>query len=409
LSVTFMTDVPFLTLAIWSAVAAIRYEQSRETRTLVALVMLLVAATLLRQLGAALAVALAAALALSTARVGEAALVAIVPAVALAAYYRFMAGIGEPFFLHTNNSNVASALLHPTVRLAVQTAVRAVETWIYLGVLLIPSLIAIPFRRLRTPAVLLVPVAMIPAALVIRTGRDIRAFSSILWDIGLNPVVIARSDLWPAAPPAFWVVLTAAGVVAATTATLVVARAVYEWIHSAGPWGVPPAFLVLLFAGAALFVPLWFVHDFDRYFLPPFLFAFVMVTMAIGPTVDRWPRGAQRWAIVAVFGVLWLFDVAAIRDCFAFHRAQWAAVRDLESSGVPGEAIDGGFEVNGLLSYTSAERVRGDAAWYLPKAHPSALLSLGPVDGYIRERTYSFPRWVPPGLGEVWLLRPDRR
>jgi hypothetical protein len=112
-----------------------------------------------------------------------------------------MAGIGEPFFLHTNNSNVASALIHPSLRLAVQTAVRAVETWIYLGVLLIPALAAIPFRRLRTPAMLLVPVAVIPAALVIRTGRDIRAFSSILWDIGLN-WWLSRA-IWPAAPPAF--------------------------------------------------------------------------------------------------------------------------------------------------------------------------------------------------------------
>jgi hypothetical protein len=409
LSVTFMTDVPFLTLAIWSSVAAIRYQQTRELRTVTALVALLVAAALLRQLGAALAIALAAALAVTTRRIRVTALVAIVPAAALALYYRMIAVIGAPFFFQTNNRAVASTLLHPSGRLALVTAVRALETWTYVGVLLIPALAAIPLRRVRTRALLFMPAAIVPVAVLLRTRRDIRTFSSILWDIGLNPVVIARRDLWPAAPRAFWIALSAAGIVAAATATLVIARALLGWIRSGGLSGVPPAFLIVLFACTALWMPLWFVRDFDRYFLPPSLFVFVMVAMAIGRSAVEAPRGTQAAMAIAILCSVWVFDVAAIRDCFAFHRARWAAVRDAQASGVADRDIDGGFEVNGLLSYTPSERVHGDEAWYLPKTRPSALVSLGPVDGYVRERIYSFRRWLPPGSGEVWLLRREPR
>ena len=409
LSVTFMTDVPFLTLAIWATIAAIRYQQNGEPRTLIALVALLVAAALLRQLGVALAVALAAALAVTTRRIRVAAIVAIVPAAALTLYYWIITVRGAPFFFQTNNGTVAATLMHPSGRVALVIAVRAVETWTYVGVLLIPALAAIPFRHLRTPALLFTVVAIVPVAVLVRTGRDIRTFSSILWDIGLNPVVITRSDLWPAAPGAFWVALSVAGMVAGTTATLIIARALLGWIRSDGLSGVPPAFTIVLFACAALWVPLWFVRDFDRYFLPPSLLVFVLVTMAIGPAPVGAPHRSHSSIAVALFCSGWLFDVAAIRDCFAFHRARWAAVRDAEASGVPGRDIDGGFEVNGLLSYTPSERVHGEQAWYLPKTHPSALVSLGPVDGYRRERTYSFQRWLPPGSGEVWLLRPEAK
>ena len=409
LSLTFMTDVPFLTLSVWAVIAAIEYERTPSRGRLMALVALVVAATLLRQLGAALAVALGAGVAVSSRRFRAAAAVALVPAAALAAYYRVIKAIGEPYYFHSRNAELLATILHPSWRLTAQTVVKAIESGVYVGVLLAPVVLAVRWRRVNALSVAAgILVAAIPAAVVLRTGRGMPLFKSVLWDIGLNPVVIEGDRYWPAAPPWVWAIVTVAGIAAGAIVCVAVGRDIVGRLAARRTDRARSgAFLLVALALGAMLVPVWFVPVFDRYFIAPFVLTFVLFAMAedTGRNAAR-PSAAQLGAAAIVLGTVWLFDVAAVHDCFAFNRARWAAVRDLETSGLAGRDIDGGFEVNGLLSYTPDERVREDGAWYLPKRHPVAMLSLGPVDGYQRSATYPFRRWLPPGPGAVWVMRP---
>ena len=106
--------------------------------------------------------------------------------------------------------------------------------------------------------------------------------------------------------------------------------------------------------------------------------------------------------------VTWLaFDTIALHDYFAFSRARWAAVDAVRAAGTSGDDLDGGFEVNGLLSYHPEKPFVEKEAWFLPKTRPPVMLSLGPVDGYSPAASYEFRRWLPPGSGVVYVLKPS--
>lgn len=102
---------------------------------------------------------------------------------------------------------------------------------------------------------------------------------------------------------------------------------------------------------------------FDRYALP-FLFGVVLLVACVGTSDEeslaRPPRLRdlfRKWSTVP-FALACLplayFTVAGVHDYFRWNDARWALVKWAMNTGIPSTSIDGGYEVNGWLSYDVA-------------------------------------------------------
>lgn len=144
-----------------------------------------------------------------------------------------------------------------------------------------------------------------------------------------------------------------------------------------------------------------FVH-FDRYLLPVVLGGLLLLQPVGSPR--KWLRRASVILLVAMAG----FSIAGTHDYFAWNRARWAALHAAMDSGIPPTQIDGGFEFNGWhrtgplkpkLPYTKSW-------WFI--ADDQYAVSFGPFANYQAVAAYPFQRYLPPSTDTVFLLqRPD--
>jgi len=229
---------------------------------------------------------------------------------------------------------------------------------------------------------------------------------NILFDVHLNLISLGRAELWPHAPHVAWVVITIGGLACATAvwSTILISvpkilRILVTSRRTAGP------LIVLTTSFVASTTPLWLMLTFDRYYLLPFALLLALWTyLGRDVTAERSTRRAPVAAACVLAGLA-AFDVIALHDYYDFTRARWHAANALTSEGVNGDDIDGGFEVNGLLSYHPDRPFDPVHPWYLSKTRPIVLLSLGPIVGYTPTMSYEFRRWMPPSSGAVYVLR----
>jgi hypothetical protein len=139
---------------------------------------------------------------------------------------------------------------------------------------------------------------------------------------------------------------------------------------------------------------------FDRYLLPLVPLAFLVAASTVAGRHEPLRQAAPvaSWAGLALATTLGLFSVGATHDYFAWNRARWLALDDLrQMDGVVPEAIDGGYEFNGLYRYDPA------TPWWWA-GDEEYVLAFGPMRGYCEVRRYPFRRWAPGGDGSVRVL-----
>jgi hypothetical protein len=406
LAFTFMTDVPFIACGVWAAVWALEFARSGHTRHATFAVVLVVAATLLRQLGLTLAIGGAAA-ALASGREPRRRMGALVmvlaPIIALMAYEAFLDAHGAPAEYKEGRRQLSAGLNG----LGVETIKRAIITLLlafpYLGLLLLPAgLLVRHSLRDRVWLTLFTALSILPAWYFVSRQLSLPLYGNVFHDFGLNPVLVSRADLWPHSASMVWISLTGIGVVsAAALLSTSLVRLVRHWTTVTDH---AKAALALTTAGVIVYsVPLLITgRMFDRYLLLPVLLGMGALA-AIGQDgrKDRAVR-ASISAAALVICIAAVFDIAAVHDYLSFNRARWTAVHELLESGLrPGE-IEGGFEVDAWLSY------RDDAPrteWLPPRANPAAVISLGPIDGLLPAASYPFSTWIGGGLSHVYVLR----
>lgn len=96
---------------------------------------------------------------------------------------------------------------------------------------------------------------------------------------------------------------------------------------------------------------------FDRYHFQ----AILGMTITLPILLTSWLKVPSRQtflvSVVSLIGV-GLWAVGAQHDYFAWNEARWKLLRRAEASGIPAREIDGGYEVNGWLTF---ERGRPNA------------------------------------------------
>jgi hypothetical protein len=134
---------------------------------------------------------------------------------------------------------------------------------------------------------------------------------------------------------------------------------------------------------------------FDRYLI--LLVPLALVLGASGTAHEGARRGpfSVGLGLAALYAV---FSVAATHDYFAWNRARWTALHDLEREGVPASAIDGGYEWNGVFRYDPT------APWWWA-GEEEYVVAFGSAPGYREVARYPYRRLLPPGEASVLVLR----
>ena len=426
LAFTFMTDVPFVACAVWGSVFAARYIIDHRGRDWMAAAAAFTAATLIRHIGVALAVGASAAIGYQVYRIRphpvptpsplrprsvpapspywRAAAIVAIPLAALLAYNGLLARIGTPALYHFRDAELAATLMHP-LHAARLLQIRSLQSYVYLGLFLLPALCFVSVRLPRAP---LIALTVLPAAAFLIGGHRLPLVGTTWHDLGLNPINLPRRDLWPTMPPAIWNILTLLGIAGGASALSAMLGRLRTGVF-ASPRRDRAAALVCAAPLFCYFVPSALLSDFmDRYLLAPLALA-VALLAACGVLESRSIR--RTVAAAAIVGIAAAFDVAAMHDFLSYNRARWTAIHDLLASGMPAASIEGGtYEVNGWINYRPGSVfARGRDRWYDGSVDsPAAVLALGPLDGYRVTARYRFSRWIGTGPGTVAVLQPLR-
>jgi hypothetical protein len=167
----------------------------------------------------------------------------------------------------------------------------------------------------------------------------------------------------------------------------------------------PLVFLVLLACGHALVTAvLWLIWD--RY-------ALIFVPLSIAVVLSAKPALFARTAAVAL---VWcgLFTVVGIRDHLAYNATLWRAVDALRSANVPDSEIHGGWMVNGWLQYAHPDRAHRDAngevdvPWVNGSYDPPYAISNTPPDGWEVLQTFAYNRWIGSD-GHLYVIEKVRK
>ncbi len=408
LSYTFMTDVPFAAMTTASLACLARGLPGLAWRPLAAGVALAVAATLSRQVGLALALALGAAMVASQLRHPRRVLVGLALAGAVIVAYELsplLFGAGDSGRRFTLVWFVRHSLLGPDAAWFLFR--NGLTVWAYLGLLLAPLVVVVAPRGragLRLAVGAAAGAALGLGAIAWR-GLQMPLGQNAIVDLGIGPRTLSGADALPHAPAALWWA-TAALAFAAGTALALRLGADLWWrrhrlLHE------PERIVLLLFVVLYLGPLLVRWPFFDRWLLPVLPPLAVLLATA-GPGAPRPLRDAGRahLAVAALLtALLVLFGVVGTRDYLEHHRARWRLLDGLLARSVSPARVDGGFEFNGWFNFDRDESrfLPGRVSrWVLDDEF---LVSTAPEPpGYRAVESVTFHRWLPPGTERLTLF-----
>lgn len=426
LSHTYMTDVSFCGIVLLSVYLWLRWIRSPTARLLALSLTAMILATLIRQVGVAIGLAAAVScllrLGVSRQSVGMAALLACGPMVALFVYYEAAeATIGLPLqYVATQEQ-----LLEPLDRGAVEAVKvflpravwRGMGSYVYLGLFCLPLALSsgalsrvtycTPVERRILWVAAAIGVAVLAVALL--SVRHFPHFGgalpggNIVIESGLGPATLSGSEALLGAPKPLGLALTLLGALGGIWVTQrllvgfwragrwVAGRSVPDDTRFVAPW-------LFAFGGLAAFLLLaplllaWVY--FDRYLLTSLPFIVLVCAVPEAWQVRKRAHMAAAWSVISIAA---LTDLTGTHDYFSWNRARWAILDSLQGQGVEFPAVDGGYEFNMWHRYRLGIPD-------LPRSD-ELVISFEVLTGYRVADEVSYRRLLPPGEGQVYLLR----
>lgn len=343
LSFTFMTDVPFTALSVWSLVLCARGLARSSWLALVGGTVLALVAALSRQPGLAVVPAvLVAALVAPVSPLRRALLPwgwvllgLAVAALALAVALGAPLPLRLPEFVRPSSGD--PSLLRAFAR-------HGGISFLNLGLFLSPVLALLlsggigAGRRVGEASAALAVALFGGLALA---GVALPVGGNVLHDLGLGPSTLHGARVLPGAPAGAWWLVTALAVFAGSFAVALAAAD----LAAGGLRGRPERLLLLAFP--ALYLAPLFVADnfFDRYLLPTLAPLAAYLLTSIGARAGP-PRRDLGFATSLLVGLA-VFSVLGTRDYLERNRARWSLLAPLVEGGVSADRVDAGFEFDG--------------------------------------------------------------
>jgi 4-amino-4-deoxy-L-arabinose transferase-like glycosyltransferase len=419
LSSTFMTDVPFTALAIFSAWFFVRHLQKGSDADLLIGTVLAVAATLSRQVGLCLPLAFGITLWLKQGFKAGGMVRSVLPLIVcitvLVAFYHWLKITGRLPAFNIMQKRLSGSLASPKT-IPLNVVYFGWNMLMYLGWFLLP--LALPpllSRRGGQPgpprcfqaqaALLLFLVASVARFVFVPSLMPVH--NNVIVPQGIGPETLLDTHVMhlphlPALPKVFWLVVTALSLVGAALLVFKTMRVIVGLLPRLRPGLADNDALAgtffLLCAGAYL-TPFLLSGFFDRYLVPvtAFLAAFIAVLLE-GPSFKLAP--AQRLATILLLAGSGIFAVAGTRDYLEWNRTRWRALQDLLAQNeVKPKDVDGGFEFNAWHSLDGS----GQSDWWAIKG--TYVVAFGEIRGYESVRSYSYRNWMPPREGKILVLK----
>lgn len=411
LTVTYMTEVPFLFLALLSLLCAQRWLARGSTPYFVLACAIGTVAMFVRQHGIVLQLVFGCAFFLRGPKSARRAMAALAPfAIAmflLLLFGRWKATLAPAVAQYALPWSLPAAVMDGFDRHMVH---RAGYSMFLLGLALLPLAAGLYPMLLehwrRRPGArhwwILVPAAGCMVAAWSQFPNDL-----ILSDAGLGAKLLKDTfhgeHLRWRLPHVSLVVLRSAAFASSLFLLLLVLRRNQD--HHRAPSANRTFGMVLgALGGAWTFIILANPLFFDRYTL---LLAPIVVLLAIAttrPLPIRWPLV---WAVLAGLALPYCL---MLRDHFAWNRTRWAALEHLTvQMGVPPSRIDGGFEFNGWHRTGPRRKATTDGISWWFVADDDYVVAAGAIYGFVPVDTFPFRRTVPWGNDTIMILqRQDR-
>jgi hypothetical protein len=423
LSLTFMTDVPFIALSVASLCYLSHGMQTGARLSLGIGFLLALLALLIRQLALAILIGFCLAYVAGHGVNRKTLILGSLPTVSalgvLGAYQLLLRlTTGLPRLYNRPYDPILESSPLNVFAIAAELLKRTGIELVYLGVFLLPLCVVVAATRWKhaTTRRRLLGAGSGLAVFLVGTGwllanAELMPLSgNVLYDVGVGPpllrdtYVLALPHL-PRAPQYFWLGVTAGGGVGAILLVYLALTTVRTLAWRPATVAVRRETIPIILATSAgsLYFGLATVTGFlDRY-----LIWMVPLGMVCVVAAARREWMAYRWmshvclGLVAGYG---LFSVAATHDYFAWNRARWQALTYLDSVGVSSTEVDGGFEFNGWYDYDPNYRERAGVSWWWVLGD-QYVVSFGPLKGYSETQRFGYDRWLPSGQGEVMILR----
>jgi hypothetical protein len=393
LSYTFMTDVPFTAMLIWSIVLWVHGLRSNSAPCLIGGAVLVVLATLSRQFGLAFAAGMGAAAILERpTRIARWAIGIGVPLLALSAYLVLpplvygdvrRGTIQSDFSMASSFISRDSALFH-----VLRNGTRLLAT---VGLFLLPltllGLKTLPVRKRPMLAAIAI-VAVPPLLLMAWKGWRLPAFN-VIHERGIGSIELKGAPSAGPALTAFWWTITVAGIFSIA----LLAYMVLTCCLRRRQYLRRDPVLVCTIGCTVLYLLCTVPWRFDRYLipvLPTSLLAIVLLFLKNVPLrLHRLP--------IAVLVVLGAISVLGTRDYLRLNQVRWDMLASLRHRGVTSDRIDGGFEFNAWHNYLG---FRDGDIHASPKGHwvvddEYLIGQAASVPGYVQIEQRTVPRTLP--------------
>ena len=404
LSITFMTDVPFLSMTMLATVAIVRAVRTRSTGWLWAAALAACLAVGIRAVGVVAPIAMVLYLVLRRDGWGRARarwLVTLAPLVLFAVLYSLRSEVfhgGDVGWLRGTMPDRLALLrefaLPLLPRMLAGTFALAVGV---LGLALLPLTIGYLGRAdLRRTVVVAAAIGAVLVVLsAIGVGFPLPLTAGGIWsmdELGGSSVLVPDYSPRPGSPALSWTLL-----VIATVSSAAAVNAVWR---RRGGWSRDAILLWSLAGHGGVMALTWLVYD--RY-------ALVLVPYAIALVLAARPRIHVPVAVGAIV-MLGVITGVAIRDHLSYNAALWAAVEVLDRSGVPERDINGGYMVNGWLQYAHPEQAHRntegqlDVPWVTSKGDRPYKIANRVSPGWREVTRFPYERWLGAS-GYIYALK----
>ena len=430
LSNSFMTDGPFVVLAITAFIFLIRGLQNEKKRDLGLGILIACVASLVRQLAIVIPVAFSLAYLVRHRFKRKAFLISALACGAVAAtlflHQQWLLSIGQMPMLYAIKNGVFRYVLKmalgPQAGLFIPQLIYVFfynlsNVLIYQGILLFPfMLLAAPEQwknyslkeRWGGGAVALLYIA--GTVLFLAAYHRVMPLSlEMFYDFGLGDEtsISGGRALLAKAPLLFWKMLTWAGVLGSGWLVLhmgiMVKRLGLAFARKkdvSDHWGT----VFCLSAVCVYFFPLGIAGHFDRYqlFYMPCLLFWIIQSIRGGP--QHFNRFLLPVAVI-LLAVICVFSALATRDYLNRIRTRWEVLNYMMfAQKISPREIDGGYEFNGWFTYDPNYRKKTGMNWWWV-VDDKYRISNGPVPEYSILRKQPYWRWMPPGKGYIYVLQ----
>lgn len=452
LSYSFMTDVPFAALVIWSSVFFVKSLQSRSLIYLATATILTVVAALSRQIALAMPIAYIISLflkddrLLSWNKILRASVPVFLPVAALWGYFRILANANRLPITYNFFSNIMISTLTHGSALEKVPFINVYITALYLGLFLLPVLLASAGGLSGYKGKIfwfLFIASLTPAAVgaLIRRGVGLSdlvplAESHVLVPSGIGLLWLRGAEGVPVLSSGFWDLVTGLAVLGSILFLAQLSAVSGDLAHlikgRSLSTGHQVGVLFLVLSGLILLCPYLFTGASDRYLTPalPLLAVAVASASAWRPHITGRMSGIARTSATTLLIGAMIFSMIGTRDYLAWHRIAAAASEELIGhSHIQPEHIDGGVEFdayypayqghekeidfsdleNDPSGYVFTEEIKSQAkvvervSWRPPTVQ--YIIGFESAPGYSAIQEYSYYNWMPPHRQRILVLR----